>query len=334
MGAKPSAVLCSHSGVMDQVFPAPLREQIQGEVNLLAELRREDPQTPAAWPAETEVIFSSWGMPTLDGATLEAMPQLQAVFYGAGSVKGFVTPESWARGIRIFSAAAGNAVPVAEFTVGMILLSLKRVHQLRLTRPEDWPLTDALKDAIVGNYRTRIGLVSYGTIARLVRDKLRPFDHEICVCDPFLSEAEAAVNGINLLSLEDLFRECEVVSLHAPLLPETTGIIRGEHFQSMPPGAVFINTARGAIVRQREMLAALKARPDLHAVLDVVDPEPPESGEPLFALPNVEIYPHIAGSMGRERARMGAMAFEAFKAFRAGEPSPLEVRESDLALMA
>src|SRR5699024_11804912 len=119
--------------------------------------------------------------------------------------------------------------------------------------------------------------------------------------------------------LEDIFKNADVVSLHAPLLQETKGMITASHFQSMKENASFINTARGEIVREVEMLDVLKEREDLTAILDVVYPEPPAADSLLYTLPNVILTPHIAGSEGKECARLGTYMLDEFRRYLQGE---------------
>jgi phosphoglycerate dehydrogenase-like enzyme len=140
------------------------------------------------------------------------------------------------------------------------------------------------------------------------------------VYDPFLSEAEAQVLGVEQVSLDDLFRRSDVVSLHAPSFPETQGMITGEHIDSMKPGATFINTARGELVRESEMIEVLSRRLDLQAVLDVTVQEPTEADSPLYGLENVVLTPHMAGSVGSECRRMGRYMVEELARYLAGEP--------------
>jgi phosphoglycerate dehydrogenase-like enzyme len=339
MEEKTPAILFGYTPVMSNVYPDRLRKEIGREVSWLRMMDEVPVPAPdGSWegvlPEETEVIFTTWGMPRLTGPFLDALPRLKAVFYAAGSVRGIVTEASWKRGIRIFSAARANAVPVAEFTVAQIVLGLKQTKRLRMRTAGDWEKSEAAKLTMQGNYRTRVGLISYGAIARLVRQKLRVFEHEVWVYDPFLTEEEADEEGIHLCSLETLFAECPVVSLHAPLLEATRGMVRGHHFRSMLPDGVFINTSRGAIVDQDELVEAMRERPDLTAVLDVLREEPPTEGDPVFDLPNIWVYPHLAGSMGLECERMGRMIFSAFQAFRDGGNTPLEVTEEDMDRMA
>jgi len=125
-----------------------------------------------------------------------------------------------------------------------------------------------------------------------------------------------------------------VVSLHAPWLDETVGMIQGDHFAAMKHDATFINTARGAIVREDEMIAVLQDRPDLWALLDVTYPEPPVPGSPLYTLPNVVLTPHIAGSLDNECRRMGRLAVEDLRKFVNGEALTWEIGREQAAIMA
>lgn len=267
---------------------------------------------------DVEVIFSGWGAPRMDRAFLEAAPNLKAVFYGAGTIGYFVSEEFWKRGIVVTSASEINARPVAEYTLGVILLCLK----------DFWGLSGAVRvgegwgdhtRVVPGGFRSRVSLISCGMIARRLIGLLKPFDVECFVYDPFLTEAEARFLGVRLCSLDEAFRESDVVSLHAPDRPETWGMITGRHFQQMKKGAYFINTARPRIVRQEELIEVLAGRPDLHVILDVVEPEPLPPESPLLGLPNVIVTPHIAGSLGPECARLGEFMVEEFRRYLAGE---------------
>lgn len=111
-------------------------------------------------------------------------------------------------------------------------------------------------------------------------------------------------------------------------------MITGQHFSLLKPNASFINTARGAIVREDEMIEVLMHREDITAVLDVTYPEPPVPGSPLFTLPNVVLTPHIAGSKGSECARMGQSMLDEYQRYLKNEPLNCEVLEKDMGIMA
>lgn len=293
---------------------------------------------PAKWReahealSQADVIISTWGMPTLDPEFLAAAPALKAVFYAAGSVKGFVTEESWKRGVVVSSAWAANGVPVAEYAFGTILLSLKRF----------WHFSRMMRDgasghgevSVPGCYHSKVGLVSLGAVGRATARMLRPLEVTLLAHDPFIPEEQAAELQVSLVSLEELFRECDVVSLHAPWIPETERMITGALISTMKQGATLINTSRGAVIAEDEMIEVLMRRPDISAVLDVTFPEPAAPDSPLRSLPNVVLTPHIAGSMQGECARMGSWMADELRRFVGGEPLLYRVTQSMLAKMA
>jgi phosphoglycerate dehydrogenase-like enzyme len=269
---------------------------------------------------KVEVILSGWGGPKLDAAFLEAAPQLRALFYAAGSLSSILTDAVWTRGVVVTSALAANAVPVAEYTLATAIFSLKHGWRLAHQAREQRTFNASERNAAPGAYGSTIGLVSFGAVARKLMQLLKPFDLKVLVYDPYVNSADAKKFGFILVSLAELFRRSDVVSLHTPQLTETEGMIHGELLSSMKHGATFINTARGLVVRQDEMIQVATLRPDLQFVLDVATPEPPEPTSALYSLPNVMFTPHIAGSGGAECRRMGRYMVEELERFAAGLP--------------
>ncbi len=282
--------------------------------------------------ADVDVIFSGWGMPPMDEEFLAHAPNLKALFYGAGSVKKIVTDASWARGVRVTSAYGANAVSVAEFTLAEIIFSLKRGWHFSRSIRERGSWVSPTR--VPGTYGSTVGLVSLGQVGRRVAKLLQILDVRVIVYDPFANGADAAALGVELVALEELFRLSDVVSLHAPWLPETVGMITGAHFAAMKENATFINTARGAIVREAEMIAVLQERPDLYAILDVTYPEPPAPDSPLYTLPNVVLTPHIAGALDEECQCMGQTMVEELRRFLAGEVMAYEITEERAKFLA
>lgn len=280
-----------------------------------------------------EVIFSGWGVPRMDRSFLDLFPNLKAVFHGAGSIKSFVSDTLWDRGIRVSSAAKCNAIPVAEYTLSQIIFCLKHGWQTALELREK-KIYRERDDRIPGLVGSTVGILSLGHTGREVVKRTQRLDLNILAYDPFASEEDARRLGVKLCSLEDVFAQSHVVSCHTPLLPETTGLIRQSHFESMPSGASFINTARGAVVNEPELIAALENRPDIFAVLDVTYPEPPAADSPLLSLPNAIVTPHIAGSLSRECRSMGEMMVQEFKRYLNHEPLEGEVIQQQLSAQA
>lgn len=272
---------------------------------------------------EVEVIMSAWGAPHIDEQFLLTAPELKAVFYAAGSIRGIVSDGFWKRNITICSAWGANGIPVAEYTLSQILWALKLGHHYaRLTRSGGWA-SHLLQPP--GAYGSNVGIISLGMIGRHVCRMLEPFDLKVLAYDPFISEDKARQLGAELVDLDELFRKSAVVSLHTPNLPETQGMIKGRHFELMPEYSTFINTARGAVINEPEMIKALQQRPDIQAVLDVTNPEPPAPGSPLYSMDNVLLTPHIAGSMNNECHRMGSYMLQELKRFLKKEPLQWQV---------
>ncbi|MET9885485.1 hydroxyacid dehydrogenase [Streptomyces sp. NPDC006430] len=268
--------------------------------------------------ARAEVLFTGWGCPPLDAEALRRMPRLRAVVHAAGSVKHHVTDACWERGLLVSSAAAANAVPVAEYTLAAILFANKRVlesaHAYRATRG---PIDLLRRYPAVGNYQRTVGIVGASLIGRRVMELLRPFDLRVLVHDPYADPAELDALGGEACGLDELLRRSDVVSLHAPALPQTRHLLDASRLALMPDGATLVNTARGSLVDTAALTEELVAG-RLHAVLDHTEPEALPAGSPLYNLPNVLLTPHVAGSLGTELDRLAATAVEELERYALG----------------
>ena len=330
---RPRGLYVLRSDAFDRIYGEPERADIADlveveEVPQTAETVTENPGVLDG----VDVIFSGWGAPVMDETFLRAAGELGAVFYGAGSVRQLVTDALWERGVRVVSAYSANAVPVSEYALAAILFSLKRGWHFAAAVREERRFPPV--SGIPGACGSTVGIVSLGATGRMLRERLRHFDVRVVAYDPYVTEVEAASLGVELLALERLFQEADVVSLHTPWLPETEGLIRNSHLASMKRGATLVNTSRGAVIREAEMVSVLKDRQDVTAVLDVTHPEPPEPDSPLYDLPNVVLTPHIAGSQGDECRRMGRLVVDELRRYVAGEPLEHEITRERAAVMA
>ncbi|MEU3731352.1 hydroxyacid dehydrogenase [Streptomyces sp. NPDC033538] len=296
----------------------------------------DDLSTPRARSvlADVDLLITGWGCPPLDADVLRAAPRLRAVVHTAGSVRGHVTDACWARGVEVSSAAAANALPVAEYTLGMILLTGKRV----LERARDFRTSRTRGNWLhtsrgVGNYRRTVGILSASLIGRRVVELLRPHDIDVLLHDPYASDAEAAELGVERVELPELFSRCDTVSVHTPLLPTTRGLVSRALIDAMPADAVLINTSRGAVVEQEALTDAVRAG-RIRAVLDVTDPEALPSDHPLWDCENALITPHLAGSEGNEWRRLADHALAETTRWASGAGFLHPVRRERLAFLA
>jgi phosphoglycerate dehydrogenase-like enzyme len=331
----PTAVFAMDPVHLPLLFPPPLLARLRQAAQIDTTLVVRDFADPATATAlaRADVLITGWGCPHLDAGVLAAAPRLRTVLHAAGSIRSLVGDALWEGGVTVSSAVAGNALPVAEYTLAAILLAGKDAfaHRERLRDTHAHP-TPA-ETAGTGNLGRRVGVIGASRVGRRVLELLRPFDLTVSLYDPYVNAAEAAALGAEQLSLEDLLRRSDIVSLHAPDIPETHHMLDRGKLALIRDGGVLINTSRGALVDHLALTDELVSG-RLSAVLDVTEPEPLPAGSPLYDLPNVFLTPHIAGSLGNELERLGLIVVDELERLVAGLPPAHEVRRADLTRVA
>lgn len=284
---------------------------------------------------DTEYIFSTWGMPAFSEEEIKRyFPELKCVFYSAGSVQSFARPFINC-GIKVFSAWAANAVPVAEYTVAQIILANKGFFLTsRIFKNKNH--SDARGETVNyrGNYGVSVGIIGAGMIGKLVIKMLKAYKLNVKVFDPFLPDDVAEELGVEKVTLEELFSTCTVISNHLANNEQTKNILNYKLFSLMPEYSTFLNTGRGAQVVEADLIKLLKERPDVMAILDVTSPEPPLDNSEFYTLENCLLTPHIAGSSGDEVCRMAEFMIEEFENYREHKLCKYEVTEKMLETMA
>jgi len=320
---KPNLVFAMNPDVTPDLITPELRERLSRSCTLANREPLRDYETAEARRllAEAEILFTGWGAARIDAPLLATAPRLRLIAHAGSAVKPVAGPEVWQAGIAVTAAAMANAMPVAEYALAMILLANKRAFPVRerfraerkLWQPQ-W-----LTPGEPGNYGAVVGIVGASRIGRRLLALLKPFDLTILVCDPYLTEDEARALGAEKATLAELMARSDVASLHAPSLPETTGMIGRAELAAMRDGATLINTARGALVDHLALTEELVSG-RLNAILDVTEPEPLPPDTPLYDLPNVVLTPHIAGAAGHETRRMAELLADEIERFVAGQP--------------
>ena len=176
-------------------------------------------------------------------------------------------------------------------------------------------------------------MLGMGKIGTRLRQLLKDYPLKVIAFDPFLTAERARELGVEAVSMEDVFARSSVLCNHIPDIPTTRGTLTEPLFRSMRDGATFINTGRGAQVIEGDMIKVLQDRPDLTALLDVTDPEPPRADSPLWQLSNVIISPHIGGTIGDEVTRLSDLAIEEFERWTQGQPLQQQVTAKILETM-
>jgi phosphoglycerate dehydrogenase-like enzyme len=317
------------------VYGSELQKKLKSELTFLDPVKSfEDLEARKEELRTVDYIFSTWGMlPLTKEQILNYFPNLKSVFYAAGTVQAFARP-FLELGISVHSAWRANGIPVAEVTVSEILLANKGFFQRRVRSRSEWSNGDP-EYRFPGNYGTKVGILGAGMIGARVIELLRPFELDLYVFDPFLSDERAEALGVKKASLEEIFETCHVISNHLANKPETVGIIRRDLLSRMSEYAVFINTGRGAQVDMTALIDEMRAHPKRLALLDVTDPEePPREDNPIYGVDNIILTPHIAGSIGYETHRMADFMYEEYRAVAEGKEPKHSVSLAMLETMA
>jgi D-3-phosphoglycerate dehydrogenase len=258
----------------------------------------------------------------LTSAMLQLLPDLQIIGCCRGGPVNINVAAATARRIPVVNAPARNAQAVIEFTLGVMLAECRGISRAHKA------LSQGIWQGEIYRYEQAgrelqgqtIGLVGFGAIAQGLIPYLKPFNLRILAFDPYVPPERAAALGVELVDLPTLLGAADIVSIHARVTPQTTGLMGATEFAQMKPGAYFINTARGPLVDYAALYAALAGGHLGGAALDTFAVEPPPADWPLLALPNVTVTPHIAGA-SREAARRGAeIVAQDIANFFAGQP--------------
>ena len=269
----------------------------------------------------TEVLVTGWGTPSIKDWLKTWSPEtskLRLVAHTAGSVKFLLSQELLDKGLLVSHANDSLAEAVAEFTVGGIIAMRRQMFLSanRYQRHQPAPEYTTMRE-LPGS---QVGIIGASAIGRRVIAWLKPWQVKILLFDPYLTDQQAIALDAERVSLIDLFRRSDIISLHAPITPETIGMLGREHFQVMKDGALFVNTARGILIDADALLAELKTG-RISALLDVTDPtEPLPADSPFFGLENCVLTPHQAGNSLEARLRQGRYIGEEILAYLEGKP--------------
>ncbi len=317
-----------------KVYTPEVLKKLSEYGELSCRINRKNLKENQAFLADCEIAFATWGMLKFTKDEIkEYMPKLKAVFYSAGTVQYFARPflES---GIKVFSAFAANALPVAEYTFAQICLASKGYFQAAKYYRTLLPRSFVFANSSPGNFRCKVGLVGLGAIGQAVAKRLMELSVEVYAYDPFVSKEKAAELGVTLIGLEELFSECDVISNHLANKPELKNVFNRKLFSKMKKHSTFINTGRGAQVSEYSLALSLILHPSRTFVADVIKSEYFPYISPLFWCPNAILTPHIAGSTGNEPQRMAYYMIEEMERFNKGDETKYEITLEALEKMA
>lgn len=279
---------------------------------------------------DADIAITSWGSLKMEEEILKECPNLKLLMHGAGSVKPYVSDELWEKGIRVCASTKPLGIGVAETALGFTIAACKNFFAIN----EDIHNGGYLRENIKELYEITVGVISAGFVGRHYIKLLQNFGVDVLLYDPFVTEEQAKAMGCKKAELEELLKESDVVSIHAPNIPETAHMINAETLKLMKKDAVLINTARGAIIDEKALYEHMAAGNLKYTCMDVYDPEPPLADNPLRTLKNVIMTSHLAGLVTNGLLRIGAHCADQIEKFVNDEPMDCEVTKDMLARMA
>ncbi|WP_421850404.1 2-hydroxyacid dehydrogenase [Oricola sp.] len=254
-------------------------------------------ETSAAEIGDSEICITH--LAPIPRSVFEKCPNLKLIGVSRGGPVNVDIAAAREHGVQVVNAPGRNATAVAEFTIGAILCQTRRFTLGHAGLSKGIWRGDLYRADRTGQELSEltVGLIGYSAVGRRVAHLLEPFGCRIVFSDPYVEpNAEDAAAGITKCDFATLLRVSDVVSLHARLTPETRDMFTADTFASMKQGAYLINTARGELIDQQALTAALQSGHLGGAALDTYVPEPPAPNDPLLPLPNVTLTPHIAGA--------------------------------------
>ncbi len=304
----------------------------QGEVKIYDKDNFADMDYVHEFVKGSEVIITSWSSPKISKEILDLCPDLKLVLHAAGSIKPIMSDEYLAKKIPISNSACAIGEGVAETALGFALSACKGFYQLNANTSKG--LWEHSRDLIVKDfYDIKVGVISGGFVGRHMVKLLKNFHVDILMYDPILSKEQIEEIGATKVELNELMAESDVVTIHAPSIPATDNMINKDNLALMKEGAVLINTSRGSVINEADLIAELH-RHRIFACIDVTNPEPPLADNELRFMDNVVLTPHIAGTVTNGLKRIALHVCEELERFNRGEKLKAGVNLDNLSQLA
>ncbi|MFE5895715.1 phosphoglycerate dehydrogenase [Streptomyces sp. NPDC056468] len=271
---------------------------------------------PALADADAVLVRSAT---RLDREAIAAGPRLKIVARAGVGLDNVDIPAATEAGVVVANAPVSNVTSAAELTVGLLLAVARNIPQADTAlKNGSWQRSRWSGVELSGKV---LGIVGLGRIGGLVARRMAAFGMDLVAYDPYVTAAQAAAVGVRLLSLDELLAQCDFLTVHLPRTPETTGLIGFDALRKVKPTARVVNAARGGIIDENELYAALKEGRVAGAALDVYASEPC-TDSPLFALDNVVVTPHLGASTAEAQEKAGVAAARSVRLALAGEHVP------------
>jgi D-3-phosphoglycerate dehydrogenase / 2-oxoglutarate reductase len=267
----------------------------------LVEVEARDPEAFLAVAADADALITSWGV-NIDRRIIAGLTRCVVIGVGSVGVDMVDIEAATAAGIVVTNVPDVFIEEVADHALMLLLGAVRHVRETdRMAREGEWFKGRPLLNHVPRLMGRTLGLVGFGNVARCVARRASAFGLRIIAFDPYVGELTVTEAGVEPVSFGELLARADYVSVHAPLNSETHHLLDAAAFERMKPGVVIVNTARGGVIHEADLVEALRAGQVGAAGLDVLEQEPPAPDNPLFGMPNVIITPHVASATTRMR---------------------------------
>ena len=267
----------------------------------IVEVASPTPEAFAEGAKDADAIITSWGI-RLDSKIIDKLDKCVVIGLGSVGVDMVDVDAATKAGIVVTNTPDVFIEEVADHALMLLLCAIRRTKEMDLfSSGEEWYRGRPLLNHVPRLMGQTLGLVSFGNVARTTAIRAQAFGLHVVAYDPYVSELTMSEFGVEPVSWGDLLSRSDYISVHSPHNEETEHLLDAEAFSKMKDGVVIVNTARGPIIKEVDLIDALKSGKVQSAGLDVLEQEPPDPENPLLNMPNVIVTPHVASASTRMR---------------------------------
>lgn len=267
----------------------------------IVEVEAASPAAFGAAAAQADALITSWGI-QIDAEVISQLERCVVIGVGSVGVDMVDVEAATAAGIVVTNVPDVFIEEVADHALMLLLAAVRRTGIMdTMARNGDWFKGRPLLNHVPRLMGQTLGLLAFGNVARCTAKRAQAFGLHVIAHDPYVSEMAIGEAGVEPVSFDELLQRSDYLSVHAPLNSETRHLLNAGAFARMKPGVVIVNTARGGIINEADLIEALGSGHLGAAGLDVLEQEPPAQDNPLFSMSNVILTPHVASATTRMR---------------------------------
>lgn len=309
-----------HDDVTNTFLTPRVWEQLKalGEVEQNPFDRSMTPEEIIEMAHDADVLLTGWASHTLTRAHVEQLPNLKLIAHTGSTISYLVTQDVYETGVQIISGNELFGKSVAEGALCYILASLRQLEYY-MNKMRTGGYREGREFSIRGFFGKKVGIIGFGAIAKHFVQLTSYFGNEVLIYSTHLTDEEAAKYGARTATLEEIFSQCDVISIHAGRTAKTEGLVSRRLMEMMKPDALLVNTARGQIIDEPAMVELLQQK-RFFAAIDVLCVEPPAPDHPIRKCENALLIPHMGGPTVDMREQVALEMCREINRLKNGEP--------------